>query len=153
MHADLLIRHIGQLVTCRRDKPGPIIGESLNHLEIIENGAIACDNGTIVAVGTSDNIEKEIDADCETIDAKGQVVTPGLIDPHTHPVFAATREEEFEMRNLGKSYMEIAKAGGGIRNSVRKLREASKEALYAQRQSRLSQDMGCRLNRRSSSSK
>ncbi|MCK4655396.1 MAG: imidazolonepropionase, partial [candidate division Zixibacteria bacterium] len=63
-------------------------------------------------------------------DAEKRIVTPGLIDPHTHPVFAATREEEFEMRNLGKSYMEIAKAGGGIRNSVRKLREAPKETLF-----------------------
>ncbi len=130
MQADLLIRQIGQLVTCRREKPGPIIGESLNHLEIIENGAVACDQGTIVAVGSTDDVEKKIDADCETVDAQGQVVTPGLIDPHTHPVFAATREEEFEMRNLGKSYMEIAKAGGGIRNSVRKLREAPKVTLF-----------------------
>jgi imidazolonepropionase len=130
MHADLLIRHIGQLVTCRREKPGPIISENLNHIEIVENGAIACDKGVIVAVGTTDDVESVIDADCESIDAQGLVVTPGLIDPHTHPVFAATREEEFEMRNLGKSYMEIAKAGGGIRNSVRKLREASKDTLY-----------------------
>ena len=57
-------------------------------------------------------------------------MTPGLIDPHTHPVFAATREKEFYMRNEGKSYMEIAQQGGGIRNSVRKLRAASADALY-----------------------
>ncbi|MFH2055218.1 MAG: imidazolonepropionase, partial [bacterium] len=67
----------------------------------------------------------------ETIDLANKVVTPGLVDPHTHPVFAATREDEFYLRNAGKSYMAIAAAGGGIRNSVRKLRAASEEQLFA----------------------
>jgi imidazolonepropionase len=132
MPADLLIRHIGQLVTCRRAKPGPVSGRSLDHVDIVTDGAVACHDGKIVAVGATDDVEKRLDsaARCEIIEARGQVVTPGLVDPHTHPVFAATREEEFEMRNLGKSYMEIARAGGGIRNSVRKLRAAPKEKLY-----------------------
>jgi imidazolonepropionase len=132
MHIDLLIRHIGQLVTCRRDKPGPIIGDNLRRHEIIEDGAVACERGKIAAVGTTSDVERSIETarDCEIVEAKGQVVTPGLVDPHTHPVFAATREEEFEMRNQGMSYMEIANAGGGIRNSVRRLREASKDELF-----------------------
>ncbi len=63
--------------------------------------------------------------DQEFLDAEGRLMTPGLIDSHTHPAFATTRELEFEMRSLGKTYQEIAAAGGGIRNSVRKLREIS----------------------------
>ncbi|NIS39014.1 imidazolonepropionase, partial [Candidatus Saccharibacteria bacterium] len=55
----------------------------------------------------------------EMIDGKGCWAVPGFVDPHTHPVFYKTREDEFEMRILGKSYEEIAAAGGGIRNSVR----------------------------------
>ncbi|MEA3286724.1 MAG: imidazolonepropionase [Candidatus Marinimicrobia bacterium] len=67
--------------------------------------------------------------DPDFLDAKNKLVTPGLIDPHTHPAFAATRELEFEMRSQGKSYQEIAEAGGGIRNSVRKLRDISESEL------------------------
>ncbi len=67
--------------------------------------------------------------DSRFLDARGQLMTPGLIDPHTHPAFAATRELEFEMRSQGKSYQEIAASGGGIRNSVRKLREISEQDL------------------------
>jgi len=133
MTADLIIKNIGQLVTCRSDGALPLKGERLAELEIIENGAVVCNNGKIEAVIDSGEIDSSVEfaPDANVVDARGRVVTPGLIDPHTHPVFATTREEEFEMRNLGKSYMEIAKAGGGIRNSVRKLREASKEQLYS----------------------
>jgi len=133
MQADLLIRNIKQLVTCRRNSPGPVAGDDLNQLDIIENGAITSLEGRIVAVGKSDEVERDselIDSG-KVITAKENVVTPGLIDPHTHPVFATTREDEFEMRNLGKSYMEIAEAGGGIRNSVRKLRETPKKELFS----------------------
>ncbi len=65
------------------------------------------------------------------------MVTPGLIDPHTHPIFASTREDEFEMRLQGKSYMEIAEAGGGIRRSVRDLRAASRQTLLDKAKGRL----------------
>jgi len=67
--------------------------------------------------------------DVEIIDAKGCCVLPGFIDPHTHPVFWQTREKEFIMRIEGKSYEEIAEAGGGIRNSARSFREATKEQI------------------------
>jgi len=67
--------------------------------------------------------------DEEFLDAQGRLLTPGLIDSHTHPAFATTRELEFEMRSQGNSYQAIAAAGGGIRSSVRSLREISQEAL------------------------
>jgi len=130
-NADLIIRNIGQLITCKRNRPGPIRGEDLDKLEIVEGGAIGCHGNRIAAVGSQSEVLSRITIaeDAVEIDAGGRVVTPGLVDPHTHPVFATTREEEFEMRNLGKSYMEIAKAGGGIRNSVRRLRETPKDEL------------------------
>lgn len=132
MKADLYIRHIGQLATCKPRNPGPLVGSDLDYVEIIENGAVACLEGEIVAVGTTPELERQVSPinRAVIIDAPGKVVTPGMIDPHTHPIFAKTREDEFEMRNLGKSYMEIAAAGGGIRNSTRALREASKDVLY-----------------------
>jgi imidazolonepropionase len=132
MKADLYIKHIGQLATCKPRNPGPVTGSDLDYVEIIENGAIACLDDEIVAVGTTAELDRQVNPvnRAVIIDAPGKVVTPGLVDPHTHPVFAKTREDEFEMRNLGKSYMEIAAAGGGIRNSTRALRETSKHVLY-----------------------
>ncbi len=119
-------------MTCRPKSRKPLAGSELGKLEVIENGAVAITGESIVAVGKAAEIESSIELTNPdaVIDVGGMVVTPGLIDPHTHPVFAATREDEFEMRNQGKFYMEIAEAGGGIRNSVRKLREASHEDLY-----------------------
>ncbi len=67
--------------------------------------------------------------DAKRIDLGARLVTPGLIDPHTHPVFVGTREDEFEMRNLGRSYVDISLAGGGIRKSVRLLRAANDTEL------------------------
>jgi imidazolonepropionase len=109
-----------------------VTGSELDYVEVIENGAVACLDDEIVAVGTTAELERQVNPVNRAliIDAPGKVVTPGLVDPHTHPVFAKTREDEFEMRNLGKSYMEIAAAGGGIRNSTRALRETSKNELY-----------------------
>jgi len=132
MKADLYIKHIGQLATCKPGNPGPVTGSDLDYVEIIENGAVACLDDEIVAVGTTAELDRQVNPvnRAVIIDAPGKVVTPGLVDPHTHPVFAKTREDEFEMRNLGKSYMEIAAAGGGIRNSTRVLRETSKHVLY-----------------------
>lgn len=76
-------------------------------------------------------IEKDMDiSGSRVLDCSKYVVTPGLIDPHTHPVFARTREEEFDMRIRGKTYEEIARAGGGILNSVKALRRMSEDELF-----------------------
>lgn len=71
----------------------------------------------------------EKDRDCISIDASSKLVTPGFVDPHTHLVFGGNRANEFMMRCQGKSYSEIAEAGGGIVASMRGTREASKEEL------------------------
>ncbi|HEX2896871.1 MAG TPA: imidazolonepropionase, partial [candidate division Zixibacteria bacterium] len=85
--ATLLIKNVGQLITMAG--PAPRLGSQMKQLEIIKNGGIAAAADEIIAVGKSVEIEgqTEIAESCTVIDAKGMVVTPGLIDPHTHPVF------------------------------------------------------------------
>ncbi len=135
--ATLLIKNIGQLVTMAG--PAPRLGAQMKQLEIIKNGGIAAAADEIIAVGKSVEIEGQstLAESCTVIDAKGAVVTPGLIDPHTHPVFSMTREEEFEMRTLGKTYEEIAEAGGGIRSSVRDLRNTPRDIILKKTRARL----------------
>jgi len=135
--ATLLINNIGQLITM--DGPVPRLGDRMKELGLIEKGGLAVAGEEILAVGSSEDVEGQVDLaeGCTVIDARGGVVTPGFIDPHTHPVFSRTRENEFEMRILGKSYMDIARAGGGIRASVRDLRETSTAELTKQTTARL----------------
>ena len=135
--ATLLIKNIGQLVTMQG--PFPRIGPDMGKLGLIKNGAVAVAGDEILEVGESDKVvgQTTLALGCMVVDAEGGVVTPGFIDPHTHPVFAATREDEFEMRLQGKSYMEIARAGGGIRRSVRDLRESPKAVLIQKAKKRL----------------
>jgi len=89
-------------------------------------------DGTIVATGSSDGIEKQISGDSEVVDATGRVVLPGFVDAHTHPVFGGNRVDEFELRAGGATYEAIAAAGGGIRSTVRKTRAATEDELLAQ---------------------
>lgn len=133
----LLIKNIGQLITM--DGPVPRLGDNMNDLGMIENGGIAVSVSEIIAAGKSDDVvgKASLVEGCTVIDAMGKVVSPGLIDSHTHPVFGKTREKEFEMRIQGKSYMEIAATDGGIRSSVRDLRETSEEILIEKTTHRL----------------
>ncbi|MFH1336122.1 MAG: imidazolonepropionase, partial [Candidatus Zixiibacteriota bacterium] len=127
----LIIQNAHQLLTMRSDQKGPRTGKHMDDLGIIEDGAVAVLSGTIIAVGKTKEVldQLKIDKKTKVIDAKNKIVLPGFIDCHTHPVFANTREEEFEMRIKGKSYQEIAAAGGGIKSSVKALRSKSKEEL------------------------
>ena len=88
-------------------------------------------DGHIAAVGTSSEIEKLIDNDCEVIDAGRRVVLPGFVDAHAHPVFAGTRANEFEERTQGATYQEIAARGGGIQATVNATRAATLDELVA----------------------
>lgn len=125
---DRIVHGASELLTLDHGRAGPVTGADMSDLRAIPDGAVAIRDGRIVAVGTTDEIFAAYDADSR-LDAAGRVVMPGFVDPHTHLVFPATREDEFEMRCLGKSYEEIAAAGGGIRNSARRMRAASAEAL------------------------
>lgn len=129
----MLIHSASQVLTLTGE---PQRGAALGELGIIEDGAVLLDGETILAVGPSREMGA-IYADMPQFDAGGRVVMPGLIDPHTHAVWAGDRAAEFEMRIQGKSYMEIMNAGGGIVSTVRHTRQASLEELKAQTRPRL----------------
>jgi imidazolonepropionase len=110
---------------------------ALPDLGLIERGAIAARDGRIVYAGPEADLPFSLDAAERVIDCGGRLITPGLIDCHTHLVHAGDRAHEFEMRLAGATYEEVARAGGGIVSSVRALREASEETLVAQSLPRL----------------
>jgi imidazolonepropionase len=97
-------------------------------VDVIENAAVIIQNGRIAWFGPASE-QPEINEEFIEIDAEGCCVIPGLIDCHTHTVFAGTREHEYTQRAQGKSYTEIAKAGGGIRTTMKSVREATKTQL------------------------
>lgn len=130
----LLLYNIAQLVTLRSEKTGPRRGADLAELGIIEDAAVLCQAGKVVAVGKTraalrDNWLEENRASVEKIDCKGIVVLPGFVDSHTHPVFVSPRLIDFEKRAAGATYQEIAAAGGGIRSSVAGVRKATRRSL------------------------
>ena len=132
----LLLANIGQLLTLRSSSGNtrPRRGSDLKQLGIIEDGAVLCLGGKIVSVGSTKdalrdpwlkkNRKKVLEIDCAD-----KVVLPGFVDSHTHPVFVSPRLVDFEKRIEGASYQEIAAAGGGIRSSVERVREAGKRVL------------------------
>lgn len=111
----------GRVATLAPDKPG---------LGLIENAAIATRGGRIAFVGSVTDLPTGWDA-AEKIPLDGRLVTPGLIDCHTHLVYAGSRAHEFELRLAGASYEEIARAGGGIVSTVKATRAASEEDLIS----------------------
>ncbi len=113
---ELVITNAGQLLTLQ----GPGVG-------LVEDAFIACGGGKILDVISG--AAPQIPAGAQVVDARGGLVTPGLVDPHTHPVFAGQRSVEFGLKAAGKTYLEIHKAGGGIMSTVRSTRAASFEEL------------------------
>jgi imidazolonepropionase len=134
----LLITGASQLLTLR-DR-GPRRGAALANLGIVKDGALLVRDGLIAAVGTRAKIEALPEAaTAERLDLGGRVALPGFVDSHTHLIHAASRAEEYELKIAGASYEEIARKGGGILNSVKKLRAATSEALKQRARRALSQ--------------
>ena len=98
-------------------------------IDVMNNAAVLVDEGNIIDMGESRKLERDHPR-ISRINCDGLTMLPGFVDPHTHPVFYKTREEEFIMRGQGMSYEEIAAAGGGIRNSVRAFRQASLDEIF-----------------------
>lgn len=124
----LLIENAKQVVTCHTQGRKYKAGKFQSEIGVIENASIYCENGRIKWIGKTvpSAIKKTAK---KKIDASNKIVLPGLIDSHTHLVFAGDRANEFSMRIQGKTYEEIAKAGGGIINTVSAVRKASKSEL------------------------
>lgn len=119
---DLIIHNAGQLVTCASNGKPKRLAE-MQDVGIVENGAVAVNEGIIVSTGRSAEIFEEYSSE-NVLDAAGRVVCPGFVDPHTHIVFAGNRLDEFELKIRGAEYLEILASGGGIISTVRKTREA-----------------------------
>lgn len=131
---DLLVHGAREIATGRgRVALG---GRRLGDVLVEIGGAVVVRDGTIVAVGSESDLRARY-APAQQLDAEGGTIVPGFVDAHTHPVFHGTREDEFESRTRGATYVEIAQQGGGILSSVRGVRAASREVLLAQLLTRL----------------
>ncbi|HQN05589.1 MAG TPA: imidazolonepropionase [Anaerolineaceae bacterium] len=124
----MLIHSASQLVT---PLGGARRGKDMSDLQIIPDGAVLVRDGIIRKVGSTADLLKAY-PDEEKLDANGKAIIPGLVDPHTHLVWAGNRAAEFEMRLQGKTYMEIMAAGGGIASTVRDTRNAGVDELVRQ---------------------
>jgi imidazolonepropionase len=132
MKADLLIKGISQLVTA--EGAGPKHGRTMRELKIMEQAAIAISGGVIGWTGRESEWEGEAEA---IVEAGGRAVVSGLVDPHTHAVWAGDRLADFEARTSGSIYEEILAAGGGIRSTIRATAAASRDDLVALARSRI----------------
>jgi imidazolonepropionase len=119
--ADFVLRHAGQLATMVEAEGDP--------LGRILEGALAARDGVVVWVGADRDLEHAVELDGDLVDARGACVTPGLVDAHTHPVFAGVRADEFAERVAGVAYADQQGSGRGIQRTVRATRAASEETL------------------------
>jgi imidazolonepropionase len=126
--AKLLIRDLAQ-VASPAGSAAPVRGrDAMRALEVVEDGYVLCEDGAIVAVGRMANLGP-LDGDVREVDGRGRAAVPGLVDCHTHAVFAGSRAHEFELRSGGASYEELHAAGGGILSTVEATRAAGEDGL------------------------
>jgi imidazolonepropionase len=126
MRVDLLITGISQLATA--EGAGAKRGRAMSEVRLVSGAAMGVTGGRVVWVGPQSAWVGEA---AETVDVGGRAVVPGLVDPHTHAMWAGDRLGDFEARLAGATYEEILAAGGGIRSTVRATAEASREELVA----------------------
>ncbi|HXB55844.1 MAG TPA: imidazolonepropionase [Vicinamibacteria bacterium] len=141
--ADLIVRNIGLLATLAG--PVPRRGPALRDIGPRGEAALAAAGGRIVWVGADRALSSEVSPaqGATLVDAEGGAVIPGLVDPHTHLAFAGDRDEEIRRRLAGASYQEIAASGGGILQTVRATRSASREELADAIEARLDEMLLC----------
>jgi imidazolonepropionase len=132
---NLLIYNIKGLVQAENHPRKKVSGADMAKLPLIPDAWVLIKDQKIASFGPMHTLPAI--EDVEKIDATGRFVLPSYVDPHTHMVFATTREKEFELRIKGATYEEIAEAGGGILNSAQKLGETSEEALFESAKKRL----------------
>jgi imidazolonepropionase len=129
MPKPLLLTNIGQLLTLRGGA-APRRGRELAELNLIEDAAVLCAKGKIIAAGKRREVVKAATKiKAKEFDCGAKVVLPGFVDSHTHLIFAGPRLIDFEKRIAGAGYEEIAQAGGGIRSSLDGVRKSSRSSL------------------------
>ena len=126
----MLITNIKVLVGIHPKEKLVLRGSEMNNLPVLENAWLLLENGLIKDFGSMSSIPSHISNLISKISAQGKFVIPSWCDSHTHLVFAASREEDFVMKIEGKSYEEIARAGGGILSSANKLALATEDSLF-----------------------
>ncbi|WP_165370405.1 imidazolonepropionase [Hymenobacter persicinus] len=133
MPYSLLIRNCGQLLTLAGGPTDrPLTGAALTDWQVLTDAFVACEGERIVAVGPMAALdEAKVTAETVVVDAGGRVVMPGLVECHTHLVFAGNRAQEFQRKLQGESYLDILASGGGILSTVRATRAASEAELLA----------------------
>ncbi|MEH7382175.1 imidazolonepropionase [Bacillus sp. JJ1533] len=127
MQYDLLVHNIGQLIL-PRETAKPLKGEEMKQLTIQENAAFAIKDEKVAWIGT--NVEAKLLQTKESLDAQQKVISPGLVDPHTHLVFGGSRERELALKQAGVPYLEILAKGGGILSTVEATKKATVDELY-----------------------
>ena len=136
-----LISNISQLVTCKNESAFPKKGIVQSDIGLQTNVNVLLNKDKIAFIGSSQSLSSYVKKNkvkiTREINCKNKVVTPGFIDSHTHFVFAGNREHEYEMRVAGKTYQEIAAAGGGIISTVSSVRKSSENNLFALGEKRL----------------
>ncbi|MFT9819101.1 imidazolonepropionase [Lysinibacillus sp. NPDC056185] len=129
----ILIKNANEVITLKSAVQGPRTKEQMRDIAVVENGSVLMEGNSIIAVGSIAQLEADFPDRvkvAEVIDASGKIVMPGLVDCHTHLVHGGTREQEFNMRLNGATYMEIMNAGGGIHATTNRTRETSFGDLY-----------------------
>src|SRR5512133_525128 len=138
---ELLIRNTQCLIQVEYEPVLKVCGRNMSELKTISNAFLRIKEGLIDSFGTMDELQKDIssmnDKNLKIIDASGRFVFPSFCDPHTHLVYSGSREIEYSDRIRGLSYAEIAKRGGGILNSARKLHDTSEDDLFEQSMQRI----------------
>ncbi|WP_393971194.1 imidazolonepropionase [Oxyplasma meridianum] len=135
---DTLILNASEILTMEGSGWEPLKSEKMKRLKVMENSAILIREGIIREIMTSEKAEKYMKGNSiHAVDAKGNVVMPGLVDSHTHIVYAGTREEEFYQKISGNGYMEILASGNGIYRTVRDTRSSSGDEIFSQSMKRV----------------
>lgn len=135
--ANILFYNIGQLLTMQKcfKKQGRLINET--DLDLISDAYLVVSKGKVVWVGSNSEFRKIKIKISKKVDLKGRNVLPAFVESHTHSVFAGDRADEFEMRQQGASYQEIAAAGGGIQSTMKKTRNISEKKLISETEEKI----------------
>lgn len=127
----LIIDNASELLTLKGNNGRPRKGEGMKDLGSVQNGAVVIEDGRISKAGPKEEVLSDVDVEgAFVVDASGKLVMPGFVDPHTHLVFAGSRERELSWKIEGASYKDIAERGGGIVSTMKATREASHKYLF-----------------------